>query len=67
MGNGSVASAYGDGCGVGGTGGSKDLRSGDSRNSLLNGLDVYRVVRAEKQGRKRDRLVSIVKVSAIIE
>ncbi len=56
MGNGSAATADGDSRRVGGASG-KDLRSSASRNPLLNGLDVYRVVGAGKQGRERDGLV----------
>ncbi len=56
VGNGSATAGNSDGRRVGGAGG-KDLRSSPSRNSLLNGLDVYRVGGAGKQGRERDGLV----------
>ena len=66
MRNGSAAAANGDGGRVGGTGG-KNLRSSASRNPLLNGLDVCRVVGAGKQGRKREvEVAGLVGVEKIV-
>ena len=67
MGDGSAATADGDGRGVGGVGG-KNLRSSASRNPLLNGFDVDGVG-AGKQGRELEvdiaGLVGIENVSVI--
>ena len=66
MRNGSVSAADGDGRRVRGAGG-KNLRSSASRNPLLNGLDVCRVVGAGEQGRQRDvDVVGLVGVEKVV-
>ena len=68
MGNGSAATAGGDGWGVRGAGGKSDIGSASARNSGSHRVDVYRVG-ARKQGRELKvgigGLVGVEEVSVI--